>query len=86
MPAQYGSWIKSGSNNYTTTALAFGSGPVGEMTFKVKSRFSLVSENELEGTGALAICDPSANNCNSLPGCSILAATRVQVEEPSCPQ
>lgn len=87
LPAQYGSWMKSGSAGYITTAMAFGNGPGGELlTFKVKSLFTLLGEDVLEGTGSLAICDPTGNNCNVLPGCSVLSATRVKIEAPSCAQ
>ena len=54
-------------------------------TFKIKSLFQLVGENELEGLGEAAICDASGNNCQRFPGCSTLHATRVTVEPPSCP-
>lgn len=87
LPAQYGSWMKSGSTAYITTALAFGSGPGGQpLTFKVKSQFALVGDDLLEGNGSLAICDPTGNNCNVFPGCSVLSATRVKAEAPSCSQ
>jgi len=79
--------MKSGSTAYITTALAFGSGPGGQpFTFKVKSQFALVGDDLLEGNGSLAICDPTGNNCNVFPGCSVLSATRVKAEAPSCSQ
>ena len=86
-PPQQGAWAKTGANEYTATALAFGHGPnPGDLfTFKIKSLFQLVGENELEGLGEAAICDASGNNCQRFPGCSTLHATRVTVEPPSCP-
>jgi len=86
-PPQQGAWAKTGANEYTATALAFGHGPnPGDLfTFKIKSLYQLVGENELEGLGEAAICDASGNNCQRFPGCSTLHATRVTVEPPSCP-
>ena len=88
LPAQNGTWTKAGSKEYVSTALAFGTGatPNDVFTFKVKSLFRVVGEDELEGAGQLAICDASANNCQSLPGCSTLHALRVNAEPPSCPE
>jgi hypothetical protein len=87
LPAQNGTWTRVGSKEYVTTALSFGTGatPNDAFTFKVKSLFRVVGEDELEGAGQLAICDASGNNCQSLPGCSTLHATRLIVEAPSCP-
>ena len=86
-PPQNGVWAKTGGNEYTSTALAFGHGPnPGDLfTFKIKSRFTLVGENELDGQGEAAICDATGNNCQRFPGCSTLHATRIAVEPPSCP-
>ena len=87
LPAQYGTWKKAGSNEYVATALTLvtGATPNDVFTFKVKSLFRVVSEDELEGTGQLAICDASGNNCQSFPGCSTLSAVRLRAEPPSCP-
>jgi len=87
LPAQYGTWKKAGSNEYVATALTLvtGATPNDVFTFKVKSLFRVVSEDELEGAGELAICDASGNNCQSLPGCSTLHAVRLRAEPPSCP-
>jgi len=88
LPAQNGTWSKVGGKEYVSTALSFGTGatPNDVFTFKVKSLFRVVSEDELEGAGELAICDASGNNCQSLPGCSTLSAVRVKAEPPSCTQ
>ncbi len=86
LPPQNGTWAKIGSNEYISTALAFGTGatPDDVFTFKVKSLFRVVGQDELEGMGELAVCDASGNNCQSFPGCSILRATRLRAEPPSC--
>ncbi len=88
LPAQNGTWTKAGSNEYVSTALSFRSGATADdvFTFKVKSLFRVVGEDELEGAGELAICDASGNNCQSLPGCSTLRAVRLRAEQPSCTQ
>ena len=87
LPAQYGTWKKAGSNEYVATALTLvtGATPNDAFTFKVKSLFRVVSEDELEGAGELAICDASGNNCQSFPRCSTLRAVRLRAEPPSCP-
>ena len=86
-PPQQGAWAKTGANEYTSTALAFGQGlnPGDLFTFKLKSRFTLGDQNDLEGQGEAAICDATGNNCQRFPGCSMLHATRVNVEPPECP-
>lgn len=86
-PPQQGAWAKTSANEYTSTALAFGHGPnPGDLfTFKINSRFTLINQNELEGQGEAAICDAHGDNCQRFPGCSLLHATRVTVEPPSCP-
>ena len=88
LPAQSGTWTKVGSKEYVSTALAFGTGatPYDVFTFKVRSLFRVVGEDELEGGGQIAICDASGANCQSLPGCSALRALRVKAETPSCPK
>jgi hypothetical protein len=86
-PPQNGTWEMVGANEYASTALAFihGPGPNDLMTINIKGLHRLVSEDQLEGVGEAAICDPSGNNCQRFPGCSTLQGTRVTVEIPSCP-
>jgi hypothetical protein len=88
LPAQYGTWTKVGSKEYVSTGLAFGTGatPAAVFTFKVKSLFRVVGEDELEGDGQLAICDAAGGNCQFPPGCAALRALRVKAEPPSCPE
>jgi hypothetical protein len=81
LPAQYGSWTKAG-DQYVATALSFGAS--GVSTFRVRSVFSFIGEDELGGSGDLSICDASGKYCQSFPGCSSLRATRLSVEPPSC--
>ena len=86
-PPQNGAWERMCGNKYASTALSFVHGPnPGDLfTIKIRSLFTLVNENELQGQGEAAICDASGNNCQRFPGCSTIQGTRVSVEPPSCP-
>jgi len=84
-PPQYGAWKMVGPNEYASTALSFGPNPSNLFTIKIKTLYTLVSEDELEGVGEAAICDASGNNCQRFPGCSTIRGTRLTVEAPSCP-
>jgi hypothetical protein len=84
----HGTWEWTKGNRFASTHVAFVYDSNGHITgtVKINSSYRLTGNDSFEGRGQLQFCDPSLNNCFTVPGCATLSGKRQEAEQPSCPQ